>query len=140
MMSDGSTKNKFWWINPSYKIEAAEAMGGLASFPAGSIEVIDSEKDRGQKPKASVSIEHGEFASLAALLFMINGHRPGPISGFYVVVEAVKGTSWSIGQMHADSATPLRVFSDHLYDSEEEARRAAETLRLADVGNAPPRA
>jgi hypothetical protein len=140
MMNAGSTKNRFWWINPNYKVEAAAAMDGLATFPAGSIEVIDSREDRGKRSGGPVSVENGAFASLAALLFMINGHRPGPISGFYVVVEAVKGKSWTIGQMHADSLTPLRVFSDHLYDSEADARRAAETLRLADVGNAPPRA
>jgi hypothetical protein len=139
-MQERDARNKFWWMNPNYKIEAPDGMDGLATFPVGSIEMVESQSGRNQPRTAPVSVEHGEFASLAALLFMINGHRPGPISGFYVVVEAIKGKSWSIGQMHADSATPLRVFSDHMYDSEEAARMAAEKMRLADVGNAPPRA
>ena len=138
-MQGSSPKNKFWWMNPDYKVGVA-AMDGLAAFPVGSVEVIGSQEDQNLQRTRPVSVEHGEFASLAALLFMINGHRPGPISGFYVVVEAVKGKYWSIGQMRADPTMPLRVFSDHMYGSEAEARRAAETLRLADVGNAPPRA
>jgi hypothetical protein len=73
------------------------------------------------------------------MLFMINGHRPGPVKGFYVVVQAKKGEAWCVGQLHANSVTPLRVFADRLYDSEDAARRAAERMRLDEWGNRPPR-
>jgi hypothetical protein len=115
-------------------------MDGLVEFPAGSVELLDPADGPAKETTARVSVEHGEFASLAAILFMINGHRPGPMPGFYVVVEAVRGTAWAVGQMHADATTPLRVFTDRLYANETEARAAAQRMRLADVGNAPPRA
>lgn len=136
-MLQKNTRDPLWWVHSDWKSKVVE-LDGILEFPKGSVELIDQREDNSgnQKP---VSIEHGEFASLGALLFMINGHRPGPIRGFYVVVEARKGKSWCVAQMHADSVTPLRVFIDVLYPSENEARQAAEKMRINDLGNSPPR-
>ena len=129
-----------WWVNPAYRGQEAIEYDALSEFPAGSIELVDLENRSSARPESPVRVDAGEYSSLAMILFMLNGHRPGPISGFYVVVEAVKGRGWCVGQMHADAATPVRVFREPMYDSEAEARAAAERLRIADVGNAPPRA
>ena len=128
-----------WWINPAYKDPLAAKFDGLAEFPPGSYELLESALNRLSAASGSVRVDEGEFVDLAALLFMINGHRPGPIAGFYVVVETIKGAGWCVAQLHADAATPIRIFSSPVYPSEAEARQAGERLRLADVGNAPPR-
>jgi hypothetical protein len=136
-MQSGRAKDPLWWVHPDFRDGVIE-LDGILEFPAGSIQLINPENPEYGEPIA-VTIEHGEFSSLASILFMINGHRPGPIRGFYVVVEAKKGKAWCVGQIHADSVTPLRVFANCLYDSEELARNAAEKLRLADIGNSRPR-
>lgn len=133
----GRTKDPLWWVHPEYRQGVIE-LDGILDFPTGSIQLVNPENPDFGEP-IPVTIEHGEFTSLASILFMINGHRPGPIRGFYVVVEAKKGQAWCVGQIHADSITPLRVFANCMYDSEDAARAAAEKLRLADVGNAPAR-
>jgi hypothetical protein len=133
-------KDPLWWVNPAYRGQEAIQYDALAQFPPGSILLVDPDDQISLGKPIPIRVDTGEFSSLAMILFMLNGHRPGPISGFYVVVEAVKGKSWCVGQMHADADTPVRVFRSPMYDSEDAARAAANRLRLADVGNAPPRA
>jgi hypothetical protein len=135
-----AAKDPLWWVNPSYRGGEAVKFDALAEFSPGSIQVVDPAAPESAATSVPVRVDEGEFSSLAMILFMLNGHRPGPIKGFYVVVEVMKGISWGVGQMHADADTPVRVFSNPLYESEELARAAAERMRLADVGNAPPRA
>jgi hypothetical protein len=136
-MQRRKASDPLWWVHRDFKNKAVE-FDGILDFPDGSLQLVDR-REPTQDPPSPVSIEHGEFSSLGALLFMINGHRPGPICGFYLVVEVKKKGVWCVGQMHADSITPLRVFVDALYGSEEEARQAAERMRLLDWGNSPPR-
>jgi hypothetical protein len=142
-----AAKKRPWWMNPGYTAEAPIEfkgpsdikLNGLPEFPIGTYEFLDSPEDRTTAQPLRARVDEGEFSPFATILFMINGHRPGPVPGFYVIVEAIKGKAWCVGQVHADATTPLRVFRTPMYDSESEARRAAEKLRLADVGNAPPR-
>ncbi|GAA2891018.1 hypothetical protein GGQ99_005156 [Aminobacter niigataensis] len=133
-------KHRPWWMDHTYHEEKQANLDGLAEFPEGSFELLESLEDRKTAKELKARVDEGEFSDLAAILFMINGHKPGPVPGFYVIVETVKGSGWCVGQLHADGATPLRVFRNPIYPSEDEARQAAQKLRLADVGNAPPRA
>jgi hypothetical protein len=139
-MTHGKSKDRLWWVNPAYRGQDVIEYDALSKFPLGSIELVDPESKTCARSPTPVRVDKGEFSSLAMILFMLNGHRPGPISGFYVVVEAIKGRAWCVGQMHADADTPVRVFREPMYDSEAAARAAAERLRISDVGNAPPRA
>ncbi len=136
-MLQKTPRDPLWWVHSDWKSKVFE-LDGILDFPKGSIELVDP-NEPSSKEQLPVSIDQGDFSSLGALLFMINGHRPGPIRGFYVVVEAQKGKGWCVGQMHADSETPLRVFIDAVYPSEDEARQAAERMRMKDWGNLPPR-
>ena len=129
-----------WWMDHSYHEEKQANFDGLAEFPEGSFELLDSLDDRNSAKELKAKIDEGDYSDLAAILFMINGHKPGPVPGFYVIVETVKAEGWCVGQLHADGATPLRVFRNPVYPSQEEARQAAMQLRLADLGNAPSRA
>lgn len=138
--ASASVQQRPWWMDPVYHEETKANLDGLAEFPKGSIELLDSIADRKTATELKARVDEGEFADFASILFMINGNKPGPVPGFYVIVEAVKGSGWCVGQLHADAATPLRAFRNPMYPSPEEARLAAEKLRLADVGNAPPRA
>jgi hypothetical protein len=133
-MKGVNVKDPLWWVSPQFRDKVID-LDGLFEFPAGSLKVVGQGQEAADAP---VFIEHGEFSTLGAMLFMINGHRPGPVKGFYVVVQAKQGEAWCVGQLHADSVTPLRVFADKLYDSEAAARRAAERMRLDEWGNKPP--
>lgn len=132
-------KERPWWMNPAFEPEPKTELDALSAFPEGSYELLNSLEDRTTAKSLRTSVDEGDYSSFATLLFMINGNRPGPVPGFYVVVEAVKGMGWCVGQLNADGATPLRVFRTPIYESEGAARQAAEKLRLSDVGNAPPR-
>lgn len=134
-MDKVAEKDPLWWVSPGFRDKVVD-LDGILEFPAGSLSLVDREVPEEERP---VMIEHGEYSAIGAMLFMINGHKPGPVKGFYVVVEARKGEAWCVGQLHADSNTPLRVFADKLYASEAEARHAAEKMRLDELGNARPR-
>lgn len=134
-MNNATEKDPFWWVSPGFRDKVVD-LDGILDFPAGSVSLVGKDAPEEDRP---VMIEHGEYSAIGAMLFMVNGHRPGPVKGFYVVVEAKKGAAWCVGQLHADSNTPLRVFADKFYDSEDEARRAAEKMRRDEIGNAPPR-
>jgi hypothetical protein len=134
-MNSVKVKDPLWWVSPQFRDKVID-LDGLFEFPAGSVKLVEQDHQTADEP---VLIEHGDFSTLGAMLFMINGHRPGPVKGFYVVVQAKRGEAWCVGQLHADSVTPLRVFADKLYDSEDAARRAAERMRLDEWGNRPPR-
>jgi hypothetical protein len=134
-MDNRAAKDPMWWVSRQFRDKVVD-LDGIMEFPAGSVKLVDRNE---AEPAEPVLIEHGEFSALGAMLFMINGHRPGPVKGFYVVVQAKRGEAWCVGQLHADSVTPLRVFADKFYDSEDEARRAAERMRLDEWGNKPPR-
>ena len=134
-MDNRAGKDPMWWVSRQFRDKVVD-LDGIMEFPLGSVKLVDRNE---AEPPEPVLIEHGEFSALGAMLYMINGHRPGPVKGFYVVVQAKRGQAWCVGQLHADSVTPLRVFADKFYDSEDEARRAAERMRLDEWGNKPPR-
>lgn len=134
-MNSTRERDPYWWVSPVFR-DKIVSLDGILDFKPGSVKLIDREVPEDLEP---VLIEHGEFSALGGLLFMINGHRPGPVKGFYVVVEAKRGEAWCVGQLHANSVTPLRVFANKFYPSEDAARQAAEKMRVEECGNAPPR-
>ncbi len=81
-------------------------------------------------------LDRAKLAKLAKLLFVLNGHKPGPVEGYYVVVCTKPNEEWSIGQLCADSKRPLKIVEDKRYGSAEDARRAAERMRGQPVPSA----
>lgn len=76
--------------------------------------------------------DQGEHQTLARILFKHNGYRPGPVRGWYIVVELGAG-GYAVGQMRADAFTPVQLFEDLVFGTEDAARARAEQLR----GNRP---
>jgi len=70
------------------------------------------------------------YGDLAKLLYSLNGHRPGPVRGFYVIVEFEAGR-YAVGQLCADPAMSVQLFEDLIYTREAEARTKAAELRAA---------
>ena len=64
------------------------------------------------------------------MLYRLNGCRPGPVRGFYVIVGVEPG-KYAVGQLCADPAVPVQLFEDLVYASEEKARNKATELRTA---------
>jgi hypothetical protein len=113
-------------------------LDAMPGFPPGSFELLDNDTDEetGEVP-LSVRVDEGNFATLAKALFIHNGHRRGPVPGGFVVVEAVPGKVWCVGQLRADAAMPLRLFRSLVFASKAAAVAAAEERRQAAPVRAP---
>ena len=75
----------------------------------------------------------GPFGDFAKLLYKLNGYRPGPVTGWFVIVSPEPG-SFAVGQLWVDAEVPVALFKDHVYDNEADARQAAEALRREQPG------
>lgn len=125
-------KDDLWWVHPAYRGQQTLGIGALTSFPAESFRWVHS-TDEIPALIPSRDPAHGPFAALPRILFMLNGYRPGPVLGWYVVVNTVAEKEWCVGQLCADAMTPLRLFADLRFTSEEVARKAAQDLRQKAV-------
>lgn len=73
----------------------------------------------------------GPFLGLAQLLWKTNGFRPGPVTGWFIVVCLEREARWAVGQLCADPDAPVQLFDDLVFDSEAAARARAQELRDA---------
>ena len=78
------------------------------------------------------NLDPDKLNDLSEVLFALNGHRLGPIPGFYVVVCTKADEEWCVGQLAADRAKPLIMFEDMRFDAPEAALAAAEKLKAED--------
>lgn len=124
-------KDPYWWMHPAYRGEQALDMATLDAMPEGGYKWVaygeqapgDSEHGRGMDPA------NGYFADFAQLLYKMNGFRVGPVENWYVIVCVEPSKRWAVGQLRADPVTPVQVFDNLIFDSEDAARARAETLR-----------
>jgi hypothetical protein len=118
-----------WWLHPAFRGQQSLPLEGTAAgtlkhrWVRSDAPVVESEAHDCNGP-------HGD---LAKLLYSLNGHRPGPVRGFYVIVEAEVGR-YAVGQLCADPATPVQLFEDLVFASEADARAKAAALRAANPG------
>jgi hypothetical protein len=117
-------RDETWWLHPAYRgtqpLPLDAQSGALPhrwvrsdAVPSGSEAIAD-----GASP-------HTE---LAQVLYRLNGSRPGPVRGFYVIVCVTEGR-YAVGQLCADPEVPLLLFEDLVYTSEASARARAAALR-----------
>ncbi len=123
-------RDEGWWLHPAFRGQQALPLAGSAAG------ALPHRWTRSDVP-AEMS-EHGVddgnlYSDLAKLLYSLNGHRPGPVRGFYVVVEAAAGR-FAVGQLCADPVTPVQLFEDLVFPTEAEARDKAMALRAANPG------
>jgi hypothetical protein len=123
-------RDEGWWLHPAFRGQQALPLAGSAAG------ALPHRWTRSDAP--AVATEHGVdagnvYSDLAKLLYSLNGHRPGPVRGFYVVVETDVGR-FAVGQLCADPVTPVQLFEDLVYATEAEARNKAAALRAANAG------
>lgn len=127
-------RDEGWWLHPAFRGQQALPLDGSA---AGTLPHRWVRSDAPVSPSEANVEEGNGYGDLARLLYRLNGHRPGPVCGFYVIVEATRGR-YAVGQLCADPATPVQLFEDLVYSREDQARAKAAELREADRG-APAR-
>jgi hypothetical protein len=106
-------------------------------LPPGSYVWVHSEdtySSFGSPDRGAIPEGRGVYFDLAKLLFKLNGYRPGPVCGWYVVVRAEIEHRWAVGQLCANAFTPVQVFEDMVYASEGEARARASAMRSNNAG------
>ena len=115
------------WLHP--------ALRGRETLPAGTAATLPWRwATSSAEPAAPTAIDpSGPYADFAKLLYKMNGYRPGPVTGWYVVVEAEPGR-FAVGQLCVDPNVPVLLFEDEIYPSEAQARDAANARRAKQPG------
>jgi hypothetical protein len=120
-------RDETWWLHPAYRgRQAFELDSAVGSMPHRWV--------RSDAPATRVEADLDEdhpYADLAKVLYRLNGSRPGPVRGFYVIVGIEPG-KFAVGQLCADPAIPVQLFEDLVFKSESAARNKAEALRAAE--------
>lgn len=118
-------RDETWWLHPAYRGRQALPLGndGVAALPH---RWVDS---KAPPVATDTPIDTASpYADLARILYRLNGARPGPVRGFYVIVTVEKGR-YAVGQLCADPVTPVQLFEDLVFPREDAARECAARLR-----------
>ncbi len=123
-------RDESWWLHPAFRGQQTLPLAdtGVGALPHRWVRSDDPVV----AAEAGVDDASG-YADLAKILYTLNGHRPGPVRGFYVIVEASPG-HYAVGQLCADPKVPVQLFEDLVFDSEAEARAKAAAMRAAQPG------
>ena len=127
----GGAKDPYWWMHPAFKGRQALKLDDLGANNEGAFKWVPfAEGAVGADRSADgMPIGQGKFKDFAQLLFRMNDHKPGPVTNWYVVVCVEAGKRWAVGQLRADPVTPVQIFEDLVFDSEEAARDRAVALK-----------
>lgn len=120
-------RDHYWWLHPA--LRGQEALPRQAgSLPWRWAEAADDDDGAGAAHEAA-----GPYGDFAKLLYKLNGYRPGPVRGWFVIVSP-EPDRYAVGQLWVDAQVPVVLFPDHVYASEAAAREVAESLRARDPG------
>ncbi len=124
-------KDPYWWMHPAYRGEQALDMATLDAMPRGGYQWVAYTDEPPDVPDGGSAMQpaDGYFSEFAQLLYKMNGFRPGPVENWYVIVCVEPSARWAVGQLRADPITPVQVFDNLIFDSEDAARARAEELR-----------
>ena len=122
-------RDETWWLHPAYRgRQAFELDSAVGAMPHRWV--------RSDLPSPRVEADLDDdhpYADLAKVLYRLNGSRPGPVRGFYVIV-AIEPGRYAVGQLCADPAVPVQLFEDLVFTSEAAARAQAAAMRAAEPG------
>ena len=123
-------KDPYWWMHPAFKGSQALALDDLEATANNAYVWIESTtQNRTEANDNGIPVGQGKFKEFAQLLFKINDYKPGPVKDWYVVVCTERERRWAVGQLRADPDTPVQIFSDLVFESEDAARDAAQALK-----------
>ncbi len=121
-------RDETWWLHPAYRgQQALDLVSEAGEMPHRWV--------RSDAPvtRTEAGLEDdSRYADLAKVLYRLNGARPGPVRGFYVIVGIAPGR-YAVGQLCADPAAPVQLFEDLVFATEAEARVKAAALRAASM-------
>tara|TARA_Y100000994_G_scaffold142173_1_gene116435 strand:- start:44 stop:469 length:426 start_codon:yes stop_codon:yes gene_type:complete len=126
-------KDPYWWMHPAYRGQQALDIETLNAMSEGAFKWTQFSEATLADPDDEdlMNRTDGYFLEFAQLLYKVNQFRSGPVENWYVVVCIEQDKRWAVGQLRADPVTPIQVFDDLIYDSEDDAREQAEALRSA---------
>ena len=122
-------KDHYWWIHPAIRgAQPLNAEGGNTLPWRWSTldEVAENEK-------TSILEIKGPYADFSKLLYKLNGYKPGPVKGWFVVVSPNPG-KFAVGQLCVDPNVPVILYKDYVFSTENEAREKAKTLKKESPG------
>lgn len=67
--------------------------------------------------------------TLAGMLQIMNGFRPGTIRDKYVIVCTRPGEEWRVGQLTTEPLAPIHYLDGYTFASVEDAQRAVDELK-----------
>jgi hypothetical protein len=76
--------------------------------------------------------------SLADMVRIRNGFRPGTWDGGYVIVHCRRDATWTLARLTTDSARPFDYLDGQVHGSEHEARAAVARLTARPIAPDPP--
>ncbi len=119
-------RDENWWLHPA--LRGQQALPEAAASGALPHRWVRS-GDAATRVESKVE-EDSAHADLAQLLYRLNGSRPGPVRGFYVVVAVAEGR-FAVGQLCADAIAPVQLFEDLVFNTEAQARAEAASMKAA---------
>jgi hypothetical protein len=119
-------RDETWWLHPALRgrqsLPTDAAAGGMPHRW-----VHSSASAAREETNVDDDSPHADFAKI---LYRLNGSRPGPVRGFYVIVGVEPGR-YAVGQLCADPHFPVQLFEDLVFPTEEQARDTAAAMRAA---------
>ena len=124
-------KDPYWWMHPAFKGRQALALDDLTATAENAYlwTRFEQSLDQSNPGDKGMPIGQGKFKEFAQLLFKMNDYKPGPVNNWYVVVCVEPEKRWAVGQLRADPITPVQIFEDLVFDSEDGARERAASLK-----------
>jgi len=126
-------RDESWWLHPAFR---GQQTLPLTDTGVGALPHRWVRSDASQVAAEAGVDDASGYADLSRILYTLNGYRPGPVRGFYVIVESAPN-QYAVGQLCADPQAPVQLFEDLIFSSEAEARAKAAAMRAEESG--PPR-
>lgn len=117
-------RDAIWWLHPAYRGQQTLPLDSAA----GTMPYRWVRSDAPPVRAEAIVEDDSPYADLAQVLYRLNGCRPGPVRGFYVIVGVEPGR-YAVGQLCANPAVPVQLFEDLVFPSEADARAKAAALR-----------
>ena len=122
-------RDHYWWLHPAIRGAQSLNTAGDKTLPWR----WSTLKESSEEKPAPTSEMQGPYSDFAKLLYKLNGYKPGPVKGWFVIVSPNPG-EFAIGQLCVDPHIPVILYRDHVYKTESEAREKAELLKKESPG------
>ena len=122
-------RDHYWWLHPAIRGAQSLNTDGEKTLPWrwSTLDEVSGNDE------TSVLEIKGPYADFAKLLYKLNGYKPGPVKGWFVIVSPNPG-KFAVGQLCVDPNIPIILYQDYVFSTENEAREKAEILKKENPG------